>query len=297
METVGPDVKRPRLNYDGPTRMASQQHAPLPSPAHPNPSILPAPSSTYAPSHHQQQSPQPPPSPFGHEIPHDPRAPVEPSVHSFVQHNSGHTTPRDGRFPHELSYSRRGSASAAPRSPDDHHFQPPRPLSVAVPNDTTQYPNQQYSTGPTDHLVGYQPPDPHMNGAMTHGIPIHPHGEGAPMAPTQYADYGPPMHPGPGYAAMPYGGAGPQAQMRGKKGNRAQQVYHAVCKHSSCTGLMKDRLVIFVEPEKPSVTKADHAVVSVWKTTCSVIIKTWLLQSMLFIEFPLNRMRSCLLTL
>ena len=223
MEAVGPDVKRPRLNYDGPTRMASQQHAPPPSPAHQNPSILPAPSSTYGGAHHQQQ---PPPSPFGHEIAHDPRAPVEPSVHSFVQHNSGHTTPRDGRFPHELSYSRRGSASATPRSPDDHHFQAPRSMSVAIPTDAPPYPNQPYSAGPADHLVGYQPPDPHMNGTMSHGLPIHPHAESAPAMPQpQYADYGPPMHAAPpGYATMPYSGGGPQAQMRGKKGNRAQQV-------------------------------------------------------------------------
>ena len=226
MEATGPDVKRPRLNYDAPPRMASQQHPLPPSPAHQNPSILPAPSST---SHHQQQPPLPP-SPFSHEIPHDPRAPVEPSVHSFVQHHSGQTTPRDGRFPHEMNYSRRGSASATPRSPDDHHFPPPRSMSVALPNDAPHYPAQQYSAESTNHLVGYQAPDPHMNGTMSHGLPIHPHGDGGPgMPPAPYTEYGPPpMHPGShGYAGIPYGGGGPQAQMRAKKGNRAQQVHRS----------------------------------------------------------------------
>ena len=227
MEGTGPDVKRPRLNYDAPPRMTSQHHPhPPPSPAHQNPSILPAPSSTYSAPQHQ---PPPPPSPFSHELPHDPRAPVEPTVHSFVQHHSGQNTPRDGRFPHELSFSRRGSASATPRSPDDHHFPPPRSMSVAVPNEAPHYPPQQYSAESTSHLVGYQASDPHMNGNMSHGLPMHPHGDGgAGIPPAQYTEYSQtPMHPGShAYSGIPYGGPMPQAQMRGKKGNRAQQVFH-----------------------------------------------------------------------
>lgn len=227
MEGTGPDVKRPRLNYDTAPRMASQHHPhPPPSPAHPNPSILPAPSSTYSvPPQHQ---PPPPPSPFGHELPHDPRAPVEPSVHSFVQHHSGQNTPRDGRFPHEMSYSRRGSASATPRSPDDHHFPPPRSMGIAMSNDAPHYPPQQYSAEPASHLVGYQAPDQHINGNISHGLPMHPHGDGAAgVPPAQYTEYGqPPMHPGPhAYPGIPYGSALPAAQIRGKKGNRAQQVH------------------------------------------------------------------------
>lgn len=230
MEGTGPpDLKRPRLNYDTLPRMSSQHHShphPPPSPAHGNPSILPAPSSsTYVvPPQHQQQ--QPPPSPFSHDLPHDPR--VEPSVHSFVQHHSGQNTPRDGRFPHEASYSRRGSVSATPRSPDDHHFPPSRSMSVAVPNDAPHYPPQQYSAEPANHLIGYQAPDPHMNGNLSHGIPMHPHGDpgSAGLPPAQYAEYGPsPMHPGAHpYAGMPQYGAMAPGQMRGKKGNRAQQV-------------------------------------------------------------------------
>lgn len=220
MEATGPDVKRPRLNYDGPPRMASssqQQHPPPPiSPAHANnPSILPAPS-TY-PGPLQQQAP--PPSPF-HDAPHDVRTiPAEPNVHSFAQHHSGHTTPREGRFSHEMNYSRRGSTSGTPRSPEDHpHSHPPRSMSMGNPNDAPAYPNH-YPNDAAGHLIGYQAPDQHMNGSVHHGLPMH--GEG----PIAYAEYGPSMHPGAHpYAGGPYGGPMQVQGLRPKKGNRAQQV-------------------------------------------------------------------------
>lgn len=262
MEGTGPDVKRPRLNHDAPPRMASQHHPhPPPSPAHQNPSILPAPSSTYAiPPQHQ---PPLPPSPFSHDLPHDPRAPpAEPSVHSFVQHHSGQNTPRDGRFPPELSYSRRGSASAAPRSPDDHHFPPPRSISVVVPNDAPHYPPPQYPTEPPGQLIAYPAPDPHMNGNMSHGLPMHPHGDGGAGIPAaQYAEYGPPpMHPGShAYPGMAYGAAVPPTQMRGKKGNRAQQVFvHPAGICLAAILIDHSRLVTSVEQERPNATRADR---------------------------------------
>ena len=198
------------------------QHPPPPiSPAHANnQSILPAPATYPGPLGQHG----PPPSPF-HDAPHDVRVPVEPSVHSFVQHHSGHTTPRDGRFPHEVNYSRRGSASGTPRSPDDHHFPPPpRSMSVST-NDPASYPSQ-YATEAGSHLIGYQAPDQHMNGNIHHGLSIHTHpNEAGPGMGAMSYEYGQPMHPN----AHPYAGAygsqmQGQAQLRAKKGNRAQQV-------------------------------------------------------------------------
>ena len=210
MEGTGPDVKRPRHSYDGPPRMS---HPPPISPGHANnPSILPAPSTYPGPL---QQGP--PPSPY-HDGSHDSRVPVEPSVHSFVQQHSGHSTPRDGRFPHEMTYSRRDSASGTPRSPDF----PPR--SISMSNDTyqSQYPD---SSG---HLIGYQAPDQHMNGNIHHGVPLHTHPNepNSGIGSMQYSDYGqPPLHNNAHAYSGSYGAQmSGAAHLRLKKGNRAQQV-------------------------------------------------------------------------
>ena len=143
-----------------------------------------------------------------------------------------------------------------------------------MPNDTAHYSTPQYPAEPANHLVGYQAPDPHMNGTMSHGMPIHPHGDGGPgLPPAPYTDYGPTaMHPGAHtYAGIPYGGGGPQAQMRSKKGNRAQQVCHFT--FLLVVANQHGRLVIYVEREKQNATRVDRAVAFVWRTICSAIIK------------------------
>lgn len=288
MEATGPDVKRPRLNYDKPPRMQPQQHPPPISPAHANnPSILPAPS-TYPGSLPPQG---PPPSPF-HDVSHDVRGvPVEHSAHSFVQqqqqqqppqHHSGHSTPREGRFQHDLNYSRRGSASATPRSPDDHHFPPPpRSMSMGTANEATPYPTA-YPPDPPGHLIGYQAPDQHMNGNLHHGLPINTHpNEGPGMTAVPYAEYGPPsMHPAAhGYGGGAYGGPlSAQAHLRGKKGNRAQQVRFP-CGRAQFTVISDGEPVVrhatCVAHGRPSAMKADPGAASATKMICRAITRAW----------------------
>ncbi|KAL9098082.1 MAG: hypothetical protein Q9163_006188, partial [Psora crenata] len=77
-----------------------------------------------------------------------------------------------------------------------------------------------------NHVAGYPPPDPHMNGNIHHGLPMHPHEQpGHPMAPgygPEYAQSPVATTPHP-YGGMPYGlSLGPPC-VRPKKGNRATQ--------------------------------------------------------------------------
>lgn len=204
----------------------------MPSQQHHHPGILPAPPSYAHPPHpplQQQQQPPPPPSPYHNDAAHDSRnlpepIPTGPSPHSYVQGHSGHSTPRDGRFQLDLNYPRRGSASATPRSPDDHHqFPPPRPTGMPTTSEG-QY-SSQYASDPSGHLVGYQTPDPHLNGNMHHGLPMHGYEGNHVMAHGPHPDYNQsPVSASPHpYSGMPYGSSFGQAGLRSKKGNRATQ--------------------------------------------------------------------------
>jgi len=221
MEGPGPDVKRPRHYYE-PQRMPSQHHHPPPpiATSHSNPGILPAPS-TYPPPSQQQ-----PPLPSSyHDVTHDSRNLPDP--HSYVQQHSDHSTPRDSRFQQtDLIFSRRGSA-AGPRSPDEYHqFPPPRSMSVATTGDGQNYP-AQYPAESSGHSAVYPPQDPHINGNVHHGLPMHGYSEtGNPLSQGHHVDYSQsPVTAGPHpYGAMQYGNSMGQAGMRPKKGNRATQV-------------------------------------------------------------------------
>lgn len=200
-----------------------QQHHPPPiATAHGNAGILPSPVA-YPPSSQHQP---PPPSPF-HDVTNDCRSLPDP--HTFVQQNSGQSTPRDTRFQQtDLIYSRRGSAIGTPRSPDDYHqFHPPRSMSVTTLGDGQHYP-ATYTPDPTGHNSTFPPPDSHANGNVHHGLPMHGYSEtGHPLsqgAPVEYSQS--PVtggaHP---FGAIQYGNPLNQSALRPKKGNRATQVY------------------------------------------------------------------------
>ncbi|KAL8857140.1 MAG: hypothetical protein Q9178_006316 [Gyalolechia marmorata] len=160
----------------------------------------------------------------------------EPTPHQYVQAaHSGHSTPlRDQRpYPSEpSSYSRRGSASAPTRSPDDYAYHPGRPLSIATSSEGQHYPPQHY---PVDHGGGpsYHPHEG-PNGTTNHGLPM-PHYndqiQGPPSAhPHDYIQSPVSGHPHPyGPSAL-----GAQAQYHNmqrekvrSKGHRAQQACDA----------------------------------------------------------------------
>lgn len=222
MEGPGPDVKRPRHHYEPPRLSSQQQHHPPPiTTAHGNAGILPNPGSYSSSSQHQP----PPPSPF-HDVTNDCRSLPDP--HTFVGQTSGQSTPRDTRFQQQdLIYSRRGSAVGTPRSPDDYHqYPPPRSMSVTTIGDGQHYP-APFTPDPAAHAPAYPPSDPHANGNVHHGLPIHGYGEAG-----HTLSQGPPVeysqspvtggaHP---FGAMQYGNSLSQTGLRPKKGNRATQV-------------------------------------------------------------------------
>ncbi|KAL9123958.1 MAG: hypothetical protein Q9217_006666 [Psora testacea] len=79
---------------------------------------------------------------------------------------------------------------------------------------------------PAGPVAGYPSSDPHMNGNIHHGLPMHPHEQsGHPMAPAYGPEYTQsPVSAGPHpYGGMTYGPSLGQPGMRPKKGNRATQ--------------------------------------------------------------------------
>ena len=102
-------------------------------------------------------------------------------------------------------------------------------MSIVTTGDGQHYP-PQYPMDPAGPVPGYPPPDPHLNGNVHHGLPMHPHEQpGHPMAPGYGHEYAQsPVNAGPHpYGGMPYGAHLGQQGMRPKKGNRATQVRYA----------------------------------------------------------------------
>ena len=229
MEISGPDQKRPRHHYDAQQRMPQPHHQmnhALPPPPTHQQGVAPGPMQYTA--NPQQPTQQPPPSPF-HDGNHDGRNLPDP--HSYVQQHpqSGQTTPRDGRFQPDIDMQRRGSAGGFTRSPPGDQYPqytPHRPANIVTTGDPQHHPSQ-YTLDSSGQMSAFPHPESHVNGNIqTHGLPMHPHEQGAPsMTPGFVEGYGPsPVTAGPPpYGGMPYGAMGPGG-IRPKKGNRATQV-------------------------------------------------------------------------
>lgn len=238
MDGPGSDAaKRPRLGlYDASHSHRMQSQLPIAqshgySAGHTLPPPNPSPAS--GPYGHQQSTVQ---SPYNDNELRNLPVP-EPTPHQYVQAaHSGHTTPlRDQRpYPSEpSSYSRRGSASGATRSPDEYGYPSGRPLSIATTSEGPHYPPQQYAV---DHGGGppYHPHDGPVNGATNHGLPMsNYHDQAHPPLSAHPQDYNPSpvsanSHYGPPVMRMDaHQAAAYQNMQRDKvrqKGHRAQQV-------------------------------------------------------------------------
>lgn len=229
-------AKRPRLGpYDAahshrmqPQLPLTQSHGYGAGAAHTLPPPNPPPAS--APYAHQQSAGL---SPYNNDNELRNLPVPEPTPHQYVQAaHSGHSTPlRDRTYPSEpSSYSRRGSASGATRSPDDYGYPSGRPLSIATTTEGPHYPPQHY---PVDHGGGppYHPHDGSINGTANHGHPMSNYNDQAhlPLSahPQEYNQSPVTAHPHYGPSAMSAQAAAYQNMQREKvrqKGHRAQQV-------------------------------------------------------------------------
>ncbi|MCJ1367929.1 hypothetical protein MMC16_007065 [Acarospora aff. strigata] len=195
MDGIDPEGKRPRLgSYSGPPSHSHgvPQQQPPPEP----------PSHTY--SNHALPPPPPynqppPPSPYHDHVPAEQRGPPEPGPHNYG--HSGYSTPaRDPRqYPADPGFSRSGSFSAPPRSPNDaSQLTHLRPLSIATAPEGSYYPPPYPPEHPAPSLPGYHPHDSQqLNGTAPtvlpmpgHHDPMHvplPPGHGGSYAPSPVA--------------------------------------------------------------------------------------------------------------
>jgi len=287
MDGTDPEGKRPRLgSYSGPPshshRMQQQQPPEPPSHTYSNHALPP-------PSAYDQP---PPPSPYHDHVPAEHRGLPEPPSYGYT--HSGYSTPaRDPRqYPPEPIYSRSGSFSAPPRSPNDAP-QPThlRPLSIATAHDGSYYSPQYPADHPGPPPPGYHPHDSqHLNGNASHGLPMPGHHDTmhGPPPPGHSGSYTPsPVTAGPNFigGGGSFGGPFITAQYgpQRKKQVRATQVW--------CTpGMLLEedtylvfRLAMRVGIVKQSVTKGDRLAVSAGRTVRRACIAKFNHRSKVFV--------------
>jgi len=233
MDGIDPEGKRPRLgSYSGlPSHSLShrmQQQSPPPPPEPPSHTY-----STHALPPPTAYNQPPPPSPY-HDLPAEHRGPPEPPPQAYV--HSGYNTPaRDPRqYPADPGFSRSGSFSAPPRSPNDaSQLTHLRPLGIATAHEGPYYPYQY----PGEHPGPPPPPGYHphetqqLNGTAPHGLPMlghhdplqvpPPSGPGGNYAPSPITAGPTHLGGGPSYGGPFMGGYNPQR----KKQVRATQVW------------------------------------------------------------------------